>query len=95
MAKSRSQPVNLPSARLLMNPLSWASLIVGGKFTVSALLHFVFGVNFPSTSFGGLYLGVGWLIHGQVIFGILRCNISFRFQMMLVKMVIMRVKMKF
>ena len=28
----------------------WASLIVGNKFTVFALLYFVFEGNFPSTS---------------------------------------------
>ena len=34
-----------------------ASLIVGGKFTVFALLYFAFEGNFPSTSpSGGLYL---------------------------------------
>ena len=35
----------------------WASLIVGSKFTVSALFYFAFEGNFPSTStWGGLYL---------------------------------------
>ena len=39
--------------------IDWASLIVGSKFTVFALFHFVFEDNFPSTSpgrGGGLYL---------------------------------------
>ena len=37
--------------------IDWASLIVGGKFTVFALFYFVFEGNFPSTSpRGGLYL---------------------------------------
>ena len=37
--------------------IDWASLIVGGKCTVSALYCFVFEGNFPSTSPpGGLYL---------------------------------------
>ena len=37
--------------------IDWASLIVGSKFTVSALYCFVFEGNFPSTSPpGGLYL---------------------------------------
>ena len=37
--------------------IDWASLIVGSKFTVFALLYFVFDGNFPSTSSrGGLYL---------------------------------------
>ena len=36
--------------------VDWASLIVGGKFTVFTLFYFVFGGNFPSTSpRGGLY----------------------------------------
>ena len=36
--------------------IDWASLIVGSKFTVSALFYFVFEGNFPSTSpRGGLY----------------------------------------
>ena len=37
--------------------IDWASLIVGGKFTVFALFYFVFEGNFPSTSpLRGLYL---------------------------------------
>ena len=37
--------------------IDWASLIVGSKFTVSALSYFVFEGNFPSTSpQGGFYL---------------------------------------
>ena len=36
--------------------IDWASLIVGSKFTAFALFYFVFEVNFPSTSPGGLYL---------------------------------------
>ena len=34
--------------------IDWASLIVGGKFTVFALFYFVFEGNFPSTSPGSL-----------------------------------------
>ena len=30
--------------------IDWASLIVGRKFTVSALFYFVIECNFPSTS---------------------------------------------
>ena len=30
--------------------IDWASLIVGRKFTVSALFYFVFEANFPGTS---------------------------------------------
>ena len=37
--------------------IDWASLIVGRKFTVFALLCFVFEGNFPSTSPGGLIFG--------------------------------------
>ena len=36
--------------------IDWASLIVGGKFTVFALFYFVFGGNFPSTSPRGAYI---------------------------------------
>ena len=36
--------------------IDWASLIVGSKFTVFALFHFVFEGNFPSTSPLGAYL---------------------------------------
>ena len=36
--------------------ISWVSLIVGSKFTVSALLYFVFEGNFPSTSPWGTYI---------------------------------------
>ena len=41
--------------------IDWASLIVGSKFTVFALFHFVFESNFPSTSSPwGLYLEGGF-----------------------------------
>ena len=36
--------------------INWASLIVGGKFTVFALFYLVFGGNFPSTSPQGAYI---------------------------------------
>ena len=37
--------------------LDWASLIVGGKFTVFTLFYFAFEGNLPSTSAqGGLFL---------------------------------------
>ena len=36
--------------------IDWASLTVGSKFTAFALFYFVFEVNFPRTSPGGLYL---------------------------------------
>ena len=57
-----------------------ASLIVGSKFTVFALLYFVFEGNFPSTSPWGTYIWKGdltesfWrsrfggLIHGGAYF---------------------------
>ena len=35
----------------------WASLIVGNKLTVFALLYFVFEGNFPSTSLKGVIFG--------------------------------------
>ena len=34
----------------LRSKIDWASLIVGGKFTVFALFSFAFEGNFPSTS---------------------------------------------
>ena len=36
--------------------IDWASLIVGSKFTVSALYYFVFEGNFPSTSPPGAFI---------------------------------------
>ena len=36
--------------------IDWASLVVGSKFTVFALLYFVFEANIPSISPRGLYL---------------------------------------
>ena len=41
-----------------------ASLIVGSKFTVFALLYFVFKGNFPSTSPQGAYIWRGDLTEG-------------------------------
>ena len=62
-----------------------ACLIVGSKFTVSALFYFVFEGNFPSTSSRGAYIwrgdltevffcvtGLGGLYMEGLIFGILR-----------------------
>ena len=37
--------------------IDWASFIVGSKFTVFALFHFVFEGNFPSTNSWGLIFG--------------------------------------
>ena len=39
--------------------IDWAILIAGNKFTVFALLYFVFEGNFPSTSPWGAYIGRG------------------------------------
>ena len=39
--------------------INWASLIVGSKFTVFALLYFVFEGNFPSTTPLGAYIWRG------------------------------------
>ena len=36
--------------------INWASLIVGSKFTVFALLYFVFEGNFPISSLQGAYI---------------------------------------
>ena len=64
--------------------IDWASVIVGSKFTVFALLYFVFEGNFPSTSPRGAYIWRGDLTEGffryrfgglyleGLIFGILR-----------------------
>ena len=39
--------------------IDWASLMVGSKFTVFALIYFVFEGNFPSTSPRGAYIWRG------------------------------------
>ena len=39
--------------------IDWASLVVGGKFTVFALFYFVFEGNFTSTTPGELIFGGG------------------------------------
>ena len=39
--------------------IDWASLTVGSKFIVFALLYFVFEGNFPSTSPRGAYIWRG------------------------------------
>ena len=44
--------------------IDWSSLIVGSKFTVFALLYFVFECNFPSTSPQGAYIWRGELTEG-------------------------------
>ena len=44
--------------------VDWASLIVGSKFTVSALYYFVFEGNFPSTSPAGAFIWRGDLTEG-------------------------------
>ena len=56
--------------------IDWASLIVGGKFTVFALFYFVFEGNFPSTSPREAYIWRGDLTEsflryrfGGLIFG--------------------------
>ena len=46
-----------PVSRRVSFKIGWASLIVGGKFTVFALFYFVFEGNFPSTSSMGLIFG--------------------------------------
>ena len=46
----------------------WASLIVGGKFTVFALFHYVFEGNFPSTSPWGAYIWRGDLTEGFLLY---------------------------
>ena len=44
--------------------IDWASLIIGSKFTVFALLYFVFDGTFPSTSPRGAYIWRGDLTEG-------------------------------
>ena len=44
--------------------IDWASLIVGSKCTIFALLYFVFEGNFPSTSPRGAYIWRGDLTEG-------------------------------
>ena len=44
--------------------IDWACLIVGSKFTVLALLYFVFEGNFPSSSPQGAYIWRGNLTEG-------------------------------
>ena len=44
--------------------IDWASLIVGGKFTVFALFYFIFEGNFPSTSPRGACIWRGDLTEG-------------------------------
>ena len=50
--------------------IDWASLIVGGKFTVFALFYFVFGGNFPSTSLRGAPIWRGNLTEGFCVTGL-------------------------
>ena len=48
--------------------IDWASLIIGSKFTVFALLYFVFEGNFPSTSPRGAYIWRGNLTEGVLCY---------------------------
>ena len=50
--------------------IDWASLIVGGKFTVFALFYFVFEGNFPSASPRGAYIWKGDLTEGFCVTGL-------------------------
>ena len=52
---------------ICVSKIDWASLIVGGKFTVFALFYFVFGGNFPSTSPQGAYIWRGDLTEGFLL----------------------------
>ena len=68
----------LPTEGNLRLKIDWASLIVGGKFTVFALFYFIFEGNFPSTSPRGACIWRGDLTEGflpyqfgGLIFGIL------------------------
>ena len=65
--------------------IDWASHVIGSKFTVFALLYFVFEGNFPSTSTRGAYIWRGDLTEGffwgggrgGLILGILRYIIHY------------------
>ena len=64
--------------------IDWASHVIGSKFTVFALLYFVFEGNFPSTSTRGAYIWRGDLTEGfflgaggGLILGILRYVIHY------------------
>ena len=57
--------------RNLSFKIDWASLIVRSKFTVFALLYFVFEGNFPSTSPWGLIV---YLALGNLTEGFFQCN---------------------
>ena len=48
----------------------WASLIVAGKFTVFALLRFLFEGNFPSTNLRGAYIWRSDLTGGFFVTGL-------------------------
>ena len=68
----------LPTEGNLRLKIDWASLIVGGKFTVFASFYFIFEGNFPSTSprvaciwRGDLTEGFLPYQFGGLIFGIL------------------------
>ena len=52
---------------ICVSKIDWASLIVGGKFTVFAFFYFVFGGNFPSTSPQGAYIWRGDLTEGFLL----------------------------
>ena len=60
----------------LRSEIDWASLIVGGKFTIFALFYFVFEGNFQVQAPGGLIFGGACTWRGLymegLIFGILR-----------------------
>ena len=49
---------------MLRFKIDWASHVIGSKFTVFALLYFVFEGNFPSTSPRGAYIWRGDLTEG-------------------------------
>ena len=49
--------------------IDWASHVIGSKFTVFALLYFVFEGNFPSTRPRGAYIWRGDLTEGFFFLG--------------------------
>ena len=52
--------------------IDWASLIVGRKFTVSALFYFVFDGNFQVQAPGGLIFGGAYFRNFTVFYRVLQ-----------------------
>ena len=53
---------------ICISKIDWASLIVGGKFTIFALFYFVLGGKFPSTNPRAVYIWRGDLAEGFLLY---------------------------